>query len=67
MRDERYAANEDVTLKMFTLRHLAGRPRPILRRVGSTSPVRHEVAWQHGAFVAARSAVSALHQRVMAG
>ncbi|MEH0931723.1 FAD-dependent oxidoreductase [Micromonospora sp. CPCC 205558] len=27
----------------------------------------HEVAWQHGAFVAARSAVSALHQRVMAG
>jgi monoamine oxidase len=26
-----------------------------------------EVAWQHGAFVAARAAVTALHQRVMAG
>ncbi|MET0422719.1 MAG: flavin monoamine oxidase family protein [Actinoplanes sp.] len=27
----------------------------------------HEVAWQHGAFVSARSVVSALHQRVLAG
>ena len=26
-----------------------------------------EVAWQHGAFVSARAAVTALHQRVMAG
>jgi monoamine oxidase len=27
----------------------------------------HSVAWQHGAFVSARAAVTALHERVMAG
>ena len=27
----------------------------------------HEVAWQHGAFVSARSVVTALHRRVLAG
>ncbi len=27
----------------------------------------HAVAWQHGAFVAARAAVTALHRRVLAG
>lgn len=27
----------------------------------------HEVAWQHGSFVSARSVVTALHERVMAG
>ncbi|MFC3502770.1 flavin monoamine oxidase family protein [Micromonospora krabiensis] len=27
----------------------------------------HEVAWQHGAFVSARTVVTALHERVMAG
>jgi monoamine oxidase len=27
----------------------------------------HEVAWQHGSFVSARAAVTAVHRRVMAG
>ena len=41
--------------------------RPVGRTYFAGDWLSREVAWQHGAFVAARAAVTALHERVMAG